>query len=73
VDGNKVLDDDGSPAASSGAKRPDTAAFDWKKRGRASDPAGVVAHRRGRSIHLNWEAPAQVQLDEALAEAGPAD
>jgi len=73
VDGNKVLDDDGSPAASSGAKRPDTAAFDWKNADAHPIRLELLHTGEDEGIHLNWEAPAQVQLDEALAEAGPAD
>ncbi|WP_420237034.1 glycoside hydrolase family 3 C-terminal domain-containing protein [Telmatobacter bradus] len=68
VDGNKLLDDDGSVE-----KRPDSVTLHWT----TTDPHAIrleLEHTgEDEGIHLKWEAPAAAQIQEAVAAAAQAD
>ena len=68
VDGNKLLDDDGS-----GEKRPNAVTLDWKNAEAHPIRLELLHTGEDQGIHLLWEAPAEAQLAEALTEAGQAD
>ncbi len=68
VDGTKLLEDDGS-----GKRRPDAVTLDWKDAQAHSIRLELLHTGEDEGIHLKWEAPAEVQLQEALTEAAEAD
>ncbi len=68
VDGKKLLEDDGS-----GKRRPDAVTLEWKDAQPHAIRLELLHSGEDEGIHLKWEAPAEAQLDEALAEARQAD
>lgn len=68
VDGQKVLEDDGS-----GVRHADAVNLQWKDASPHSLRLELLHTGEDEGIHLNWEAPADAQLDEALAIARQAD
>jgi beta-glucosidase len=72
VDGDKLLDDDGS-SDGSGEKRPNAATLDWKNAEAHPIRLELLHTGEDEGIHLLWEAPEEAQLAEALTEAGHAD
>ena len=68
VDGNKLLDDDGSAE-----KRPDSVTLHWT----TTEPHAIrleLEHTgEDEGIHLKWEAPAAAQIQEAVTAAAQAD
>ncbi len=68
VDGAMLLEDDGSKK-----KRPDEIALQWKDTQSHAIRLELIHSGEDEGIHLMWEAPAETQLDEALAAARQAD
>jgi beta-glucosidase len=68
VDGKVVLEDDGA-----GAGKPDSVSFDWADT--TAHPVRLELRHTGddEGIRLDWEAPAEAQLAEALETAKKAD
>jgi len=68
VDGKKLLEDDGSSE-----KRADAVSLSWKDVEPHELRLELLHTGEDEGIHLKWEAPANAQLDEALAVARQAD
>jgi beta-glucosidase len=68
VDGNKLLDDDGSAD-----KRPNEITLDWKDEEAHAIRLELLHTGEDEGIHLNWQAPPEAQLAEALERARRAD
>lgn len=68
VDGKKLLDDDGSSK-----KNPDAVSLEWKTAEPHTMRLELLHTGEDEGIHLEWEAPAEAQLKEALAAAEHAD
>jgi hypothetical protein len=68
VDGNELLEDDGS-----GKEREDAVMLEWKDARTHAIRLELLHTGEDEGIHLEWGAPARAQLDEALAQARQAD
>jgi beta-glucosidase len=73
IDQKLVLEDSGAPVAKDAKPLPDSVHLDWKNTAPHAVRLELLHTGEDQGIHLEWEAPAEVQRAEAVAVARKAD